>query len=148
MPFPGSTGLGAIWSGRPLGRLVGSGKLQRPMPCRAPPPHLSPFVAEEEEGYMPEYGRQLKQLQEAARAARKRRAGALIEGSFLEAKGEGGKGGEAGTVGEPEDELAAAEARHTAELAKELKVGGEWEGCAWGRLGRAGCCTWLHVLGG
>ena len=31
--------------------------------CRAPPPHLSPFVVEEEEGYMPEYGQQLKQLQ-------------------------------------------------------------------------------------
>lgn len=31
--------------------------------CRAPPPHLSPFVAEEEEGYVPEYGQQLKQLQ-------------------------------------------------------------------------------------
>jgi hypothetical protein len=30
---------------------------------RAPPPHLSPFVVEEEEGYMPEYGQQLKQLQ-------------------------------------------------------------------------------------
>jgi pescadillo protein len=32
-------------------------------PGAHPPPHLSPFVDEEEEGYVPEYGRQIKQLQ-------------------------------------------------------------------------------------
>jgi hypothetical protein len=61
-------------------------------------------------------------LQEAARAARKRRAGALIEGSFLEEEGEEGEGAGTGEGGEG-DELAAAEQRYAAELAKELKVG-------------------------
>ena len=79
--------------------------------------------------------------QEAARAARKRRAGALIEGGFLE-EGEGAEGGEgegegaAGEGGEPGDELAAAERRYAAELAKELKVGA-WRGKV--------CCGGLYL---
>jgi hypothetical protein len=74
-------------------------------------------------------------LQEAARAARKRRAGALIEGSFLEEEeaGEGEEGGAQREGGEA-DELAAAERRYAVELAKELKVSW-WHKQAPSRLG-------------
>ena len=63
-------------------------------------------------------------MQEAARAARKRRAGALIEGSFLgdEEGGEGADRRDGGEGGQEADELAAAERQYAAELAKELKV--------------------------
>lgn len=79
--------------------------------------------------------------QDAARAARKRRAGALIEGSFLEEEPlEGGEGeGAAGEGGEEGGELAVAERRYAAELARELKVGprGEGRGLFWCRLEEA-----------
>ena len=98
--------------------------LARPLlyaPGKAPPPHLSPFVSGEEEGYVPEYGRQLAALQEAARAARKRRAAAARGGDvFVGEEEEGGEGGAAALTAEEEAE--AAEARYAAELAKELKV--------------------------
>lgn len=95
-------------------------------PGKQLPPHLSPFVSAEEEGYVPEYGRQLAALQEAARTARRRRAAAAAGGDvFVGEGGEDGEGGAAGGALTPEEEMEAAEARYAAELAKELKV---WAG--------------------
>lgn len=51
---------------------------------KVPPPHLSPFINNEEEGYTPDFAATVARLQDAARAARLRAAGALLpEGGFL-----------------------------------------------------------------
>ncbi len=92
-------------------------------PGKPLPPHLSPFVNAEEEGYVPEYGRQLAALQEAARTARRRRAAAAAGGDvFVGEEGEGANAAGGGAL-TAEEEMEAAEARYAAELAKELKVG-------------------------
>jgi pescadillo protein len=90
-------------------------------PGRPPPPHLSPFVSPEDEGYVPEYGRQLAALQEAARAARRRRAAAAAGGDVFVGEEVAVAAGSSGLS--PEEELEAAEQRHAAELARELGVG-------------------------
>jgi len=64
-------------------------------PGMVPPPHLSPFVDNEAEGYTPEFAHTIKQLQEAARAARRAAAGkahehALLEGGDAAADADGG----------------------------------------------------------
>ncbi|KAL4432847.1 hypothetical protein ABPG77_008173 [Micractinium sp. CCAP 211/92] len=93
-------------------------------PGKPLPPHLSPFVNAEEEGYVPEYGRQLAALQEAARTARRRRAAAAAGGDvFVGEEGEGADAAGGGAL-TAEEEMEAAEARYAAELAKELKKGG------------------------
>ena len=88
-----------------------------PHPTRAPPA---------------EYGQQLKQLQEAARRARKRHAGARAHAAFVgDDEAEGVEGGGEGLTAEEEAE-EAAEQRHAAELARELQVGRKGAG-GWGR---------------
>uniref|UniRef100_A0A1D2AC54 Pescadillo homolog n=2 Tax=Auxenochlorella protothecoides TaxID=3075 RepID=A0A1D2AC54_AUXPR len=96
--------------------------VERYAPGLAPPPHLSPFVDAEEEGYVPEYGRTLRALREATVAAQRRALGAgfvadLEEGAAAEAAEAAG-----GAAAPPSEEAraAAAAALHAAELAKEL----------------------------
>lgn len=75
-----------------------------------PPPHLSPFVNNEDEGYTPDFATTIKKLQDAAKAARQRAAGILPEGGFL---------------GEQDNEQLAApemEDMETAEQVRRLSV--------------------------
>lgn len=93
-------------------------------PGARPPPHLSPFVDAEEEGYVPEYGRRLKALREAGVAAWRRARGlpALEGQEDLRGALEAAQAGpERGTE---EEEAARLAAQHAAELAKELEAAG------------------------
>lgn len=56
-------------------------------PGRLPPPHLSPFVNNEEEGYTPDYANVIKSLQSAAEVARGRGLGSGEEGFIGEEGG-------------------------------------------------------------
>ena len=52
----------------------------RPLPCRVPPPHLSPFVDHKEEGYLPDYAATIQRLKSAAAVASEGgTAGGLLE---------------------------------------------------------------------
>ncbi|GMH37426.1 hypothetical protein BSKO_05299 [Bryopsis sp. KO-2023] len=44
-------------------------------PGKAPPPHLSPFVNDDEEGYVPDYAKTIRSIQEAANMVRQTVAG-------------------------------------------------------------------------
>ncbi|DBA73716.1 TPA: hypothetical protein ACH3X2_009694 [Trebouxia sp. C0005] len=88
-----------------------------------PPPHLSPFVQTEEEGYVPDYLQTMLKLQEQAQAARKRAAGTMDEYTFI---------AEDSTAADRVDSAPAvpdvsAEQLYKSELAQELQAGSENE---------------------
>ncbi|KAL6758226.1 hypothetical protein V8C86DRAFT_2601118 [Haematococcus lacustris] len=98
-------------------------------PGKVPPPHLSPFVNDEEEGYTPDWAKEVKRLQEAARLARMRASGLLPSSGFVAEEDAAGSLGPAetdqiptGTAGAAEAAAEAAEKAHAADLARELKA--------------------------
>ncbi|CAI5958147.1 unnamed protein product [Closterium sp. NIES-65] len=98
-------------------------------PGLVPPPHLSPFVNHEEEGYLPDYAAAIQRLKEAAAARdaaqHKGAAGGMLGmgagGSLMELEGAhevrmSGEGSVA--VGGGEDEVKAEEAALAAKIAE------------------------------
>ncbi|CAI5471142.1 unnamed protein product [Closterium sp. Yama58-4] len=98
-------------------------------PGLVPPPHLSPFVNHEEEGYLPDYAAAIQRLKEAAAArdaaAHKGAAGGMLGmgagGALMELEGAhevrmSGEGSVA--VGGGEDEVKAEEAALAAKIAE------------------------------
>ncbi|KAL0055526.1 hypothetical protein WJX82_001523 [Trebouxia sp. C0006] len=88
-----------------------------------PPPHLSPFVQTEDEGYVPDYLQTMLKLQEQAQAARKRAAGTMDEYTFI---------AEDSTAADQMDSAPAvqtvsAEQLYKNELAQEMQAGSEDE---------------------
>eukprot|EP00879_Flechtneria_rotunda_P025008 GHRR01026537.1.p1 GENE.GHRR01026537.1~~GHRR01026537.1.p1 ORF type:complete len:683 (+),score=323.94 GHRR01026537.1:88-2136(+) len=92
-------------------------------PGIVPPPHLSPFVDNEAEGYTPEFALKIKQLQDAAREARRAAAGQATDAAFLQDTDgqQQQQQQQPVSAGAGQDE-AAAETTYRCELAKELKV--------------------------
>lgn len=88
-------------------------------PGKPPPPHLSPFVNNEDEGYIPDYAAVIKKLQEAAHAVRIRASGTSIaEGAFLiEAQADEIDA----QVGKKDEEEVDVEDTYMAELDREVK---------------------------
>ncbi|CAK0758348.1 hypothetical protein CVIRNUC_002613 [Coccomyxa viridis] len=85
-------------------------------PGKHPPPHLSPFVTYDDEGYVPDYAKAMLKLQEAANAARKRAAGMLEASTFMEIEASR----EAIEAVSADEAAVRAEQLYTAELREEL----------------------------
>eukprot|EP00877_Chromochloris_zofingiensis_P002990 jgi/Chrzof1/12692/Cz07g04070.t1 len=93
-------------------------------PGSPPPPHLSPFVDHEQEGYTPDFALTVQKLQNAARRAREHAAGALTDAMFVEdsngADGLAVDGAAATAAGDDAEAVAVA---YQSDLAKELAGG-------------------------
>jgi pescadillo protein len=90
-------------------------------PGRAPPPHLSPFVRDEEEGYVPDFAATVARLQAAAKAARLRAAGALPEG-FADGDADDAEAAALEAAEPGADDPEMAERVYQADLARELRA--------------------------
>ncbi|KAL3153967.1 hypothetical protein ABBQ32_013523 [Trebouxia sp. C0010 RCD-2024] len=88
-----------------------------------PPPHLSPFVQNEEEGYVPDYLQTMLKLQGQAQAARKRAAGTMDQYTFIAEDAE--TTDQAGSL--PALQPVSAEELYKNELAQEMQAGSEDE---------------------